>query len=114
MTSRAVRLAENETLVRAINERLTGRPDHRAAAASDKVEFYCECGAPDCFERVSLTGAQYEAVRTDSARFVVAPGHVFTEVEQVVEEHDGYLVVEKKKDVRDIVEQTDPRRGPAS
>ena len=57
-----------------------------------------------------LTGPEYEAVRADSARFVVAPGHVFPSAERVVEEHEGYQIVQKDEDVRHIVEQLDPRK----
>jgi hypothetical protein len=56
-----------------------------------------------------LTRAEYESVRSEPARFAVLPGHVFSEAERVIEEHDGYLIVEKNEDVRGIVE-TDPRR----
>jgi hypothetical protein len=57
-----------------------------------------------------LTRAEYESVRSEPARFAVLPGHVFSEAERVIEEHDGYLIVEKNEDVRGIVEETDPRR----
>jgi len=57
-----------------------------------------------------LTRPEYEAVRSEPTRFAVLPGHVFSRAERVVEEHDGYLTVEKNEDVRGIVEETDPRR----
>jgi hypothetical protein len=37
-------------------------------------EFRCECGAPDCRAIVSLTLAEYEALRQEG-RPVLAPGH---------------------------------------
>lgn len=40
----------------------------------DRWEFTCECGAPDCRVAVSLTLAEYEALRA-SGRAVLAPGH---------------------------------------
>ena len=36
--------------------------------------FTCECGAADCREPVSLTLAEYEALRVER-RGVLAPGH---------------------------------------
>jgi hypothetical protein len=40
----------------------------------DHWEFTCECGAPDCRMPVSLTLAQYEALRA-AGRLVLAPEH---------------------------------------
>jgi hypothetical protein len=43
-------------------------------AEHDPWDFTCECGAPDCRAHVSLTLAEYEALRAED-RLVVAPGH---------------------------------------
>jgi hypothetical protein len=40
----------------------------------DRWEFRCECGAPECRVAVSLTLAEYEALRLGD-RPVLAPGH---------------------------------------
>jgi hypothetical protein len=40
----------------------------------DSWDFTCECGAPDCRVAVSLTLAEYEALRA-AGRPVLAPGH---------------------------------------
>ena len=40
----------------------------------DLWEFTCECGAPGCRVAVSLTLAEYEALRA-AGRPVLAPGH---------------------------------------
>ncbi len=40
----------------------------------DRWDFTCECGAPDCRVTVSLTTAEYEALRT-ADQHVLAPGH---------------------------------------
>jgi hypothetical protein len=40
----------------------------------DRWDFTCECGAPDCRTAVSLTLAEYEALRT-AGRPVLASGH---------------------------------------
>jgi hypothetical protein len=40
----------------------------------EQWEFRCECGAPDCRIAVSLTLAEYEALRA-GGRPVLAPGH---------------------------------------
>ena len=40
----------------------------------DRWDFTCECGASDCRATVSLTLAEYEALRA-AGRPVLAPGH---------------------------------------
>ena len=40
----------------------------------DHWDFRCECGAPDCRVAVSLTLAEYEALRA-AGKSVLAPGH---------------------------------------
>jgi hypothetical protein len=100
-------IAEHQALFRAENEHTGAQPEHPGDGAA--LIFHCECADLNCSARLRLSRAQYEAVRADSARFIVAPGHVFPQAERVVEEHEGYLVVEKTEDVRAILERTDPR-----
>ena len=45
-----------------------------APGEDDRWDFTCECGAPACRVTVSLTLADYEALRT-AGRPVLAPGH---------------------------------------
>jgi hypothetical protein len=111
MTSRTTRIAENQSMFRAVNERVTAWPERQAAPAAEKLMFYCECADPKCFERVHLTAAEYEAIRADSTRFAVVDGHVFPEAEDVVADPDGYEVVEKKEHLRGMLERMDPRKG---
>ena len=40
----------------------------------DRWDFTCECGAPDCRVKVTLTLAEYEGLRA-AGRPVLAPGH---------------------------------------
>ena len=37
----------------------------------------CECGRADCAETIELTELEYEAARSHSQLYVVAPGHGF-------------------------------------
>ena len=112
MDLRAERIAENEATFRVINERLASCSESRQAPEGARIEFYCECGDETCFERVMLADPEYRALRADPTRFAVAPGHVKPEVERVVKEHPGYVVVEKNERVRRIVEQIAPYRRP--
>ena len=92
--TRAVRAAKNQALFREVNERIE----------SLNVEFsrillmsawICECADETCFETLSLTLAEYEAIRENPARFFVLQGHEVADLETVLERHDRYTVVEK-------------------
>jgi hypothetical protein len=112
MASRQERIAEIEVLFRAGNERMVGWPENEERAArGEPLVLLCECGRRRCPARVQLTGSEYEAVRADPSRFVLAHGHEFPEAEDVVEEHDGYVVVRKHEEVRALVERMDLRRA---
>jgi hypothetical protein len=114
MASRQERIAEIEVLFRAGNERMMAWPENQERAAlGERLVLFCECGRRRCPARLQLTAAEYEAVRADASRFVVAQGHEFAEAEDVVEEHEGYVVVRKHDDVRALVERMDFRRSDA-
>jgi hypothetical protein len=105
MDERSARLAKNEAIFRAGNERLD-------AIAVDRAEmsYLCECGNDECFQHLTLTHDDYEAVRAHPARFFVVPRHEdLTAGEVVIEECGRYTVVEKLGDERRIVEAADPR-----
>jgi hypothetical protein len=99
--SQQKRLALNEALFREVNERIREISDtfgHDDEAHS----FLCECSDAGCTERVVLTRAEYEEVRSDPTRFAVAKGHVLPEIEAVVERAKDHVVVEKEGAAADI------------
>ena len=98
------RLAKNEILFREVNERL----DDLATPWSKTTEYLCECSETSCIEIVELTNTEYERVRSRATVFVLRPGHERPEIEKVVEEHEGFVLVEKIVAVEEIIEQ-DPR-----
>jgi hypothetical protein len=106
-SDREERIALNESLFRAANERMSSWEERHRASATEP--YYCECADPDCRQKIRLRKADYERVRSDSDRFVVVSGHEISDVETVVERHDEWLVIEKEAGVREIVEATDPR-----
>ena len=91
----------NEVLFKEVNERIReisdgfGRDD-------ETYDFLCECSDAGCTKRVVLTRAEYEDVRSDPTRFVVAKGHVMHEIEAVVERADDHVVVEKEGAAADV------------
>jgi hypothetical protein len=104
-----LRAARNQSLYREVNERveaLNAAFDELLDAGSTWI---CECADTDCTEPMEFTLAEYEALRARSNRFAVLPGHVYPEVERVVEDHDGYVVVEKLGAGATFAIEHDPR-----
>jgi hypothetical protein len=109
--TRAVRAARNQALFREVNERVQQIND-AFESLLPRGDWVCECADQGCIERLSLTHEEYEAVRANGARFVVAPhmDHFFPEVEAIVERHERYWVVEKVGAAADVVRQHERMR----
>ncbi len=99
-------LAQNEILFRLVNERLAAAND---GAAHNEVDVVCECTSRDCRRMMTIERAEYDWLRQHPLRFVVLPGHEAPAVEDVVERHPGYLIVEKHAETHRQVEAADPR-----
>jgi hypothetical protein len=102
------RVAKNEALFRQVNERIA--EVNESLGRDERTAFLCECGDDDCTAPVTLTLAEYEEIRSNPTRFVVAHGHGTIDVERVVEQTDRYSVVEKfKGETERVALETDPR-----
>jgi hypothetical protein len=93
-SDRVVRAARNEALLREVNERMEELSTTFQETASTTV-FACECSDLSCVEPINMTLSEYEAIRSDSNQFLVVPRHVVPDVERVVREAEGYVVVAK-------------------
>jgi hypothetical protein len=102
------RLAKNEAFFRSINEKIRGAVD-RFGEDGHVYSFICECADPICMERISLSVPEYEAVRADGARFVLAPGHNVASIESVVEATADHVLVEKVGVAGAVAMALDPR-----
>jgi hypothetical protein len=100
------RLALNEALFRDVNERIREISD-TFGQKDATYNFLCECSDPMCAEKVVLTPAEYEHVRAESTRFVVAKGHAMPEIESVVEQARDHVVVEKEGAAADVAVHLD-------
>jgi hypothetical protein len=107
--ARDERLAQNEVLFRSVNESIEQQAIRSGGLES--YEFICECASTGCFERVTLTLAQYESVRGDGSMFFVTPGHQYDEVELVVHKHLTHWLVQKDGPAAVVAELADPRDG---
>jgi hypothetical protein len=94
LDARQIRLASNQALFRSVNDQVEELALQNHAIAGP-ISFVCECANPECADTIQLTHHEYEAIRQDPTRFLVLPGHVFPEVETVVDDRDHYAVVEK-------------------
>jgi hypothetical protein len=105
------KLAQTESAFREVNEAIAKTA---ARFEADEAEFVCECADPGCAHRITAELDEYEDVRGDPTHFLVAEGHDLPQIEQVVEEHGDYAVVEKLgTKLRRIVQALDPRANPA-
>ena len=73
--------------------------------------FLCECSDATCTRLIALTRSEYEAVRAEATRFVIAVDHENPELDRVVAENARFATVEKVygPSLR-IARSTDPRR----
>lgn len=103
------RLAENEVVFRAKNERVQQGFDSLEQVAQESgqkyypamddhhLSFFCECSNENCRQRVSMRPSEYNEIHTNRARFSIIPGHEVEEIEFIVRTNDIYNVVEKYK-----------------
>jgi hypothetical protein len=91
---REVRAARNQAMFRAVNEKLE-EVNQAFAGVTEKFTIACECADITCVEMIDIRPDEYEGVRATPRHFVVLSGHVHLDVERVVREWDGYVVVEK-------------------
>jgi hypothetical protein len=112
MGAREERIGLNEAVFREVNERIEDLAEKFDLKAVP-LDLVCECGDADCVERISMTHAEYEGLRSEAHQFAVFPGHEYPDVERVIERRKGYDIVQKYKGAPErIAEQTDPRKQP--
>ena len=109
MSSREERIGLNEAVFREVNERIESLAE-TFDLKLQSLDLVCECGDATCVERITMTAAEYEEIRSEAHQFAVHPGHVYPDVESVVARLKGYDVVRKNRGApKQIAERTDPR-----
>lgn len=106
-SKRDEQLAQNEVMFRRVNERIASAEHDRGAP--HELELVCECSDRDCVKMLRMEVAEYEWLRQSPRRFAVLPGHEAPAVEDVVERHAGFVVVEKHAETHGQVDAADPR-----
>lgn len=104
------RIARNDAVFREANEGIRRAAEEHGVR--ERVPFLCECADEQCAEIVRVSLVEYDAVRADPRRFLYARDHhvPFARSVELVEEREGYAVVEKVGVAAEIVEELDPRR----
>jgi hypothetical protein len=80
---------------RGFNESMRAWLEREVAPPTQRQPYFCECEDEQCTAVVLMTGAEFDAVRTQPAHFAVLPRYVRPGADSVVEKHDAYVVVEK-------------------
>jgi hypothetical protein len=91
---REARATRNQAMFREVNERMRELND-ALANTTDAYSIACECADSACFQMLTVRRTDYCAARGSSRQFVMLRDHVVPEIERVVWEVDGYVVVEK-------------------
>jgi hypothetical protein len=108
------RAARNQSLFREVNERVVALEQgglQEVAGDGRAVHAICECANAACHEPIVMDIDAYMTIRSSPLRFFIKRGHEWPDVELVVSEHDGYVVVEKVGDSGKIATEL-ATRGP--
>ena len=105
----ARRVGLNESIFRQVNEQIESL-NRDFGGDEREMTAICECANGDCTDRLQIPVTEYEKVRNDPRRYIVVPGHELPEFESVVENGEGYDIVEKREGTAAAVaKETDPR-----
>jgi len=94
---REARQARNEVLFREVNQRIAELSENWAGG---EFHIVCECATIGCQTMLPMKVEEYQRVRAHPRRFFIFPGHDVPDIEDVVERHHAYQVVEKHVDVQ--------------
>jgi hypothetical protein len=98
------RRALNEAFFRDFNERMV---EQVKDIADEQTPFNiaCECSSLRCAAQIVVTPAEYDLLHLDPRQFIVALGHVDSEIEDSVSGDDRFEVVRKRGQAGVIAEE---------
>jgi len=108
LRERTLKAARNQSLFREINERIA-EVNRRVGPFADG--WVCECLDTSCAASIEMSMHEYERLRSHPNHFAVTPGHEQADVEDVVEQCQGYLIVAKRGSGAEYATAHDPRAG---
>lgn len=89
------KLAQNQDMARAANERLQEVAGRRTEDGKI-IPFLCECADAACLGRIEVSIDDYFVAHLDSTHYVVMPGHLRVDGEVLVADHGHYELVAKQ------------------
>ena len=96
MSPREQRAIRNEEVFRDVNGHIANIEERvRDVRFDEPLHLVCECSTLGCAAPLEVDTATFHRVREKPLQFLIAPGHEDLEVETVIEERPGYLIVEK-------------------
>jgi hypothetical protein len=104
----AERAARNEEVLREVNLKIEEGAEMHGVTAP--MPFHCECGQPECLEKIDLIPSEYERILSEKYRFAVVPAHAQSVIERVVEDHGEFVVVEKVGEAREQIDEDHPQQ----
>jgi hypothetical protein len=92
---RELRAAQNQMMFRSVNNRIKELAVESGGSGTE-LEFACECADTTCVEKIPLSALQFLAIESEENQFMVLRGHEVDEVEDVIAERGGFLIVSKR------------------
>jgi hypothetical protein len=92
---RQVRAAQNQLMFRLLNDRIKELGD-QPRSLGQELDFACECADSTCVAKIRLSALQFLAIESEENQFIVLRGHEVPEVEDVIAQRDGFLIVSKR------------------
>lgn len=86
-------MIRNQAILREVNLHIA-ELEKRLASNSPILQLVCECSESGCATPIAVDAATFVRSRENRSRYFVAPGHERLDIESVVEQRDGYLIVE--------------------
>ena len=109
MDERQRRIGLNEAVFRDVNERIEELAE-TFGLGDRSLDLVCECGDATCTQRIAMSVAEYEEMRSDATLFPIYPDHNAPDVETIVDRRNGYDVVRKHEaEPANLARETDPR-----
>ena len=102
------RAAQNQLLIRAVNEQIVEMTEKFRSDLSD-LNLVCECWDTTCTGTVRVRLEDYKRLDRNGSMLIVLRGHENLHMEDVVDQVDGYVVVRKRDLAARIVEQAPAR-----
>lgn len=84
------KILNEERLETVVKSRRTNR-----LSTHSEIQFRCECDSEECMDTITMSTQEYEKVHDKTKHFIVVPGHVRLDLENIVCSFYSYVLVAK-------------------